>query len=112
MGYLDKLEKFEKFREENKVGLWELLVADEVSCVFPIDDIDNKTVITEDGIVSISREDAEIICNYIYDWVMDTEATPNEMCYNIRHALRDGDITIEQLDNFDEAARDVLNNMF
>lgn len=109
MGYLDKLEKFEKFREENNIMLWELLVADEVSCVFSIED---KTVITEDGVESISREDAEIICNYIYDWVMDTEATPNEMCYNIKRALRDGDITIKQLENFEEAARNVLNDMF
>lgn len=110
MGYLDNLEKFEKFREENKLnGLWELLVADEVSCIFPIAD---ETVITEDDVESVSRKDAETICNYIYDWVMNTEATPSEMCYNIKHALRDGRITIEQLDNFDSEARDVINNMF
>lgn len=108
MGYLDKLEKFEKFRKENKILLWELLVADEVSCIFSIGD---ETVITEDS-VELSREDAEIVCNYVYDWVMDTEATSNDMCYNIKRALIDGDITIKQLENFEEAARDVLNNMF
>ena len=108
MGYLDKLEKFEKFRKENKILLWELLVADEVSCTFSIGD---ETVITEDS-VELSREDAEIVCNYVYDWVMDTEATPNEMCYNIKSALIDKDITIKQLENFEEAARDVLNDMF
>ena len=108
MGYLDKLEKFEKFREENKIMLWELLVADEVSCIFSIGD---ETDITEDE-VELSRKDAEIVCNYVYDWVMDTEATPNEMCYNIKSALIDKDITIKQLENFEEAARDVLNDMF
>ena len=108
MGYWDKLEKFEKFRKENKILLWELLVADEVSCIFSIGD---ETVITEDS-VELSREDAEIVCNYVYDWVMDTEATPNEMCYNIKSALIDKDITIKQLENFEEAARDVLNDMF
>ena len=108
MGYLDKLEKFEKFRKENKILLWELLVADEVSCIFSIGD---ETVITEDS-VELSREDAEIVCNYVYDWVMDTEATPNEMCYNIKSALIDKDITIKQLENFEEAACDVLNDMF
>lgn len=110
MGYLDNLEKFEKFREENNLnGLWELLVAAEVSCIFSIGD---ETIITEDDVESISKQDAETICNYIYDWVMKTEATPSEMCRNIYLALRDNVLTIEQLSNFDEEARDVINHMF
>lgn len=109
MGYLDNLKKFDEFLEKHNIGgITELLVADEVSSIFPIAD---ETVIREYDVESVSKKDAETICEYIYDWVMNTEATAAEVARIMRGCLADGKFTIDDIRNWDPKVRQNINWM-
>ncbi len=86
------LDKFEK----SGFRLWEVLVADEVSCF--------------DTLNTLKDEDYDIICNYIYKWAMNSEATPNELARVIDGILRDKEYTIKDFDDDSEELQETIEN--
>lgn len=102
MSYLENLAKFKKAGFK----VWEILCADEVNSIFTITE---KTDVTKN---ELSAEDAETIIAFVYDWVMNTEATANELCYIIKDALSDGELTVSDFNDDYDKCRDYINNSF
>ena len=93
MGYYkNQLNKF----EETHMNLWEILVADEVTCIFDEDEL--------------TDEEFEIICYFVYDWIMNSEMSANELVHLIRRCLRDGEFTIQEMDEDPGKITDILND--
>ena len=87
MNFREKLEKFKK----SNLNLFELIVADEV---------DNYLFQNEEGEgVILSNNEFEIICKFVYNWYIDSNATPQEICDVLDMLFRDGDYTIQDLVN-------------
>ena len=94
--------------EANGISPWKLMVAAEVKNQF------------EDSDQGFTDEDLEAICEYVYDWVMDTEATPAEVVEALDTLLwvdvndpdYEPEITIDQIKNWDPIVRDKVNNCF
>lgn len=102
MGYLDNLKKF----DETGLKIWELLCADEVRSSFTITEKTNVKV------GELSAKDAETIIGFVYDWVMNTEATAEEVCGVIQLALEEGELTISDFENDYDACTDYINSSF
>lgn len=102
MGYLDNLKKF----DETGLKIWELLCADEVRSSFTITEKTNVKV------GELSAKDAETIIGFVYDWVMNTEATAAELCEIIKSALEEGELTISDFENDYDACTDYINSSF
>ena len=85
MNFREKLEEFKK----SNLNLYELIVADEV---------DNYVFHNEEGEeITLSHTEFEIICKFVYNWCIDSNATPGEICDALDILFRDDDYTIQDL---------------
>lgn len=89
--------------KENNILAYRLVVATEVENYLDI----NGTQVSEDVY--------EAICEFVYDWVLNTEASATEVVDNLVRAIEDNDqfeFTVESIsDNWQELT-DIINRMF
>lgn len=93
MSFMSNLKKV----REMGISVWRLAVANEVDYFFSS---------------KYEEEQLEGICEFVYDWVMNTEASPKEVCEGLDNLLADEEITIEQIMECDEAVTEALNYYF
>ena len=85
MNFREKLEEFKK----SNLNLYELIVADEV---------DNYGFHNGEGEeITLSHTEFEIICKFVYNWCINSNATPNEVCDVLDILFRNDDYTIQDL---------------
>ena len=92
MSYMSDLKKV---RAEG-ISVWKLAVANEVDYWFSSE---------------YDEEQLEGICEYVYDWVMNTEASPKEVCEGLQTCLEAGEITLREILANDDKVRDKINNI-
>lgn len=89
--------------KENNILAYRLVVATEVENYLDI----NGTQVSEDVY--------EAICEFVYDWVLNTEASATEVVDNLVRAIEENDqfeFTVESIsDNWQELT-DIINRMF
>lgn len=90
--FREVLDKFER----SGLKIWEVLVADEVGCFETLSMLDNESY--------------DIICNYIYNWTMNSEATPNELAHIINGILRDKEFTIKDFEDDNDDLEKTINH--
>ena len=92
-----------KVAEENKIRAYQLVVAQEVENYLDIND------------TQVSEDVYEAICEFVYDWVLNTEASATEVVSNLVRAIEGNDqfeFTVESIsDNWQELT-DIINRMF
>jgi len=101
MKFLD----YKKFLEENKeFYVYKLVVVSEVEY---FRDLNNLTF-TDDEFTRV--------CQFVYDWIQNTEATAAEVARIVCDGLCDESITITDMDDYSNGyssvAEDWLNNQF
>jgi len=89
MTYQEILERAKRF----DIPVWQLLAANEVNCQF------------ED----LSSENFELLSDFVYDWIMDTDMPVDELCRLIKDCLEDKVFTLDDIKNDPEFVRDELN---
>lgn len=98
MGFMEQLKRF----NETGLNVYSILVADCVNDIFG--DIQGGVYYTD--------ADKEIICNYVYDWILNTTATPDEVASILKQLLVDNEITIKDIAEDNPLVRDKVNNRF
>jgi len=79
MGYFKKqLETFKK----TDLRIWEVLCATEVECLFDAHEIE------------LTDSQFECVVNFVYDWVMGSEISPNELVQYILIGLEKKDFSL------------------
>lgn len=89
--------------KENNIPAWRLTVGTEVDSY-----LDNKEV-------KVDEDTFETICEFVYDWVINTEATPYEVVNNLMEAINENDqfeLTSESISNNWQELTEVINRMF
>jgi hypothetical protein len=89
--------------KENNIPAWRLIVGTEVDSY-----LDNKEV-------KVDEDTFETICEFVYDWVIGTEATPYEVVNNLMGAINENDqfeLTSESISNNWQELTEVINRMF
>lgn len=87
--YRTQLEKF------NATGLkiWEIITATEV-----------------DSYAYFNDDDFEIVCDFVYDWILATEMSATELTNIIINCLKAKEFTIKDIENNKEKVRDIIND--
>lgn len=67
-----------KKAEDAKIEPWELLTATEVDVFFP----------------ELSAKDFEKVADFVYAWIMETDATPGELCNYIARGLETNNLDL------------------
>ena len=93
MSYMSDLKKV----RADGISVWRLAVANEVDYWFSSE---------------YDEDQLEGICEYVYDWVMNTEASPKEVCEGLSNCLVNEEITIEEIINGDSNVEEKLNKQF
>lgn len=75
--------------EATGLKLWEVVVADEVECY-----LNNHY-----DEFYLEDEDFDKVCEFVYDWIMNSEAQANEVVRAFFNALRDGNFELSDLYN-------------
>lgn len=103
MLFKELLKKYRKSEFNNQ--LYRIIVADEV---------DYFTMTNSN--LNITNFDYENICEFAYNWVMNTKATANEIVDNIFICLKDGTLSVndiaDELNGLTDKCTDKLNRMF
>jgi hypothetical protein len=89
--------------KENNIPAWRLTVGTEVDSY-----LDNKEV-------KVDEDTFETICEFVYDWVISTEATPYEVVNNLMEAINENDqfeLTSESISNNWQELTEIINRMF
>lgn len=90
-----------KIAEEHNIQAFRLLVATEVKDYLDINE------------VNVSEDEFETICEFVYDWVLNTEAQPLEVVDNLVKAIQeDENITFSNIADYWSELTDTLNRMF
>lgn len=89
-------EQLDKF---NKTGLsvWRVMVAAEVD---------------SHGEIQLSEDEFEIVCDFVYEWVMTTEASAQEVTDRVVAALLDGVFTVKDMETDFERVEQIINSTF
>lgn len=89
--------------KENNILAYRLVVATEVENYLDIND------------TQVSEDVYEAICEFVYDWVLSTEASATEVVDNLVRAIEDNDqfeFTVESISNNWRELTDIINRMF
>lgn len=89
--------------KENNILAYRLVVATEVENYLDIND------------TQVSEDVYEAICEFVYDWVLRTEASATEVVDNLVRAIEDNDqfeFTVESISNNWRELTDIINRMF
>lgn len=90
-----------KIAEEHNIQAFRLLVATEVKDYLDINE------------VNVSEDEFETICEFVYDWVLNTEAQPLEVVDNLVKAIQeDENITFSTIADYWSELTDTINRMF
>lgn len=92
-----------KIAENNNIQAYRLVVATEVESYIESSDI------------QISEDTFETMCEFVYDWVINTSATPYEVINNLVKAITRDDqfeFTSESISNNWRELTEVINQMF
>lgn len=52
----------------------------------------------------------ETVCEFVYDWILHTEMSVNELCEILSDALTDGEITIDDIVNDQDKVTEYINH--
>lgn len=89
--------------KENNILIYKLVVAAEVENYLDIND------------THVSEDVYEALCEFVYDWVLNTEASATEVVDNLVRAIEGNDqfeFTVDSIsDNWQELT-DIINRMF
>jgi hypothetical protein len=88
---------------ENNITAWRLMVADEVDCY-----LDGRDF-------SVDDDTFEAICEFVYDWCINTEATPYEVVSNLVETIKDHEqfeFTAESINANWQELTEIINLMF
>jgi hypothetical protein len=89
--------------KENNILAYKLVVATEV---------DNYLDINE---IQVSEDVYEAICEFVYDWVLNTDASANEVVDNLVKAIEGNDqfdFTVYSINDNWQELTDIINRMF
>ena len=89
MTYKETLERAKRFG----ISAWQLLAANEVDCQFE----------------GLSDEEFELLSDFVYDWLMDTSMSVDELCYLIKSCLDEKVFTIEDIRTNYKFVKEKLN---
>jgi hypothetical protein len=89
--------------KENNILAYKLVVATEV---------DNYLDINE---IQVSEDTYEAMCEFVYDWVLNTDASANEVVDNLVRAIENNDqfdFTVDSINDNWQELTDIINRMF
>ena len=89
--------------EENNILAYKLVVATEV---------ENYLDITGN---QVSEDVYEAICEFVYDWVLKTQASATEVVFNLVRAIEENDqfeFTVDSINDNWQELTDAINEMF
>jgi hypothetical protein len=89
--------------KENDIRAYKLLVATEVDNYLDINDI------------QVSEDTYEAMCEFVYDWVLNTDASANEVVDNLVRAIENNDqfdFTVDSINDNWQELTDIINRMF
>jgi hypothetical protein len=89
--------------KENNILAYKLVVATEV---------DNYLDINE---IQVSEDTYEAMCEFVYDWVLNTDASANEVVDNLVRAIKNNDqfdFTVDSINDNWQELTDIINRMF
>lgn len=81
MTFKERLNQFEK--SEFCDDLYKIVVAKEVECQF--------------ADLTLTEDDFEIICDFVYDWLLGSEANASEICRWVYCGLKNSEFTIKDM---------------
>lgn len=76
------------------VPAYKLVVANEVDCFF-------KEIVLND-------DEFEYVCDYVYDYIMHSDISVNELCTIMRNAIEEEELTISLIINEPEKADEII----
>lgn len=94
MSYMSDLRKV----EAQGLNVYRLVVANEVDYFF--------------SDFNFSEEQLDGICDFVYDWIADTEASAEEVSRELKDLLEEKEITIDQIIDWDDDVIEKLNWRF
>ena len=94
--YRKQLDKF----NESGLYLYKVITANEVECLFDANEI------------PLSEHEFEVVCDFVYNWIMNSEATAKEVVDVIIREIFDGSITFEDLENDPNKCTTIINGCF
>jgi hypothetical protein len=89
--------------KENNILAYRLVVATEVENYLDIND------------TQVSEDVYEAICEFVYDWVLNTEASATEVVSNLVRAIENNDqfdFTVDSINDNWQELTDIINRMF
>ena len=87
-----------KFANENDISAWRLMAAHEVDLFF-------------DGRELLSDEAFENVCDFIYEWIIATEASAFEVVSHFYSVIEDSDVyTFDNFTDYWNEIEDAINN--
>jgi hypothetical protein len=89
--------------KENNILAYKLVVATEVDNYLDINDI------------QVSEDTYEAMCEFVYDWVLNTDASANEVVDNLVRAIENNDqfdFTVDSINDNWQELTDIINRMF
>ena len=89
--------------KENNILAYKLVVATEVDNYLDINDI------------QVSEDAYEAMCEFVYDWVLNTDASANEVVDNLVKAIENNDqfdFTVDSINDNWQELTDIINRMF
>ena len=89
--------------KENNILAYKLVVATEVDNYLDINDI------------QVSEDVYETMCEFVYDWVLNTDASANEVVDNLVKAIENNDqfdFTVDSINDNWQELTDIINRMF
>jgi hypothetical protein len=89
--------------KENDIRAYKLLVATEVDNYLDIKDI------------QVSEDAYEAMCEFVYDWVLNTDASATEVVSNLVRAIEGNDqfnFTVNSINDNWQELTDIINRMF
>ncbi len=90
-----------KLAEEHNILARKLLVVNEVDTYLDINEI------------KVSEEEFETICEFVYEWVLSTAATPTEVVDALCRIVQDDDyIKYSNISHYWDELTTRINNMF
>lgn len=81
MNFKERLNQFEK--SEFADDLYKIVVAKEVECQF--------------ADLPLTDDDFEVVCDFIYDWLLSSDANEAEICRWVHCGLKIGEFTVKDM---------------